>query len=302
MSENLFKASPVWHKINGKLLQDPSGVDFTTFREVGMGRANIKITTWNPYEPSTRYFKTLLSHIVYQASDEFLNTYGNLTNTGLGNPINIRRSGIEFNLDYILSTYEVLFIKPFDQKTVCEIGAGFGRTAHAMLECYPNIEKYTIIDLPNCLTLTQGYLKKVLSQKLYDKLEFLRADELDSSAFKPIDLFINIDSFAEMTKPTIQNYLKLIQDYGKYFYSKNTIGKYKPSDMGLINTNSDDIDNIMETGLCSHQIDVFDDRALHVGLAEYKEAYRPQGAVVLKSQLAPPFYYYGDVLYNLRKR
>jgi len=300
MNQSLFKPSPVWDKINNNLLQGVSNTDYNTFREVNKKRANSKITTWNPYEPSTRYFKSFLNHIVYQSDDEFRKIYKCFSNTNLGNPINIKYDNLLFNLDYILSTYEILFLNQFKYETICEIGAGFGRTSHALLEYYPNIERYTIIDLPNCLSLTKGYLKKVLSKKLYDKIEFICADDFDLNSFPNTELFINIDSFAEMNKTTIQNYIKLIEKHGKYFYSKNTIGKYNPLDMDLKNINKDDFSSIMETGLCLEEIKAFDNNNLLSHLENYINKYKPQNFSVVKSQLSPPFYYYGDVLYKIK--
>lgn len=44
---------------------------------------------------------------------------------------------------------------------VLEIGAGFGRTAQALLKLCDGIESYTIIDLPEVLTLSREYFKMV---------------------------------------------------------------------------------------------------------------------------------------------
>ena len=44
---------------------------------------------------------------------------------------------------------------------VLEIGAGFGRTAQALVSLCDNLESYTIIDLPEVLTLSREYLKKI---------------------------------------------------------------------------------------------------------------------------------------------
>tara|TARA_R110000796_G_scaffold152865_1_gene269247 strand:+ start:2973 stop:3875 length:903 start_codon:yes stop_codon:yes gene_type:complete len=297
----IFKPSKVWDKINNDLLVDYNNIDYNNFREVD--NTNKKITTWNPYDPSLRYLKSLINNIVFTSTTEFYNTYKKIQNTELGNPISIKYKDVNFNLDYILSTNEVLFLKDdmLGVKSVCEIGGGFGRTAHAFLYNFNDIEEYYIIDLPNCLTLAKNYLQLVLPLDLYKKCKFISVENLDINDFPQVDLFINIDSFAEMDKETILNYLKLISIYGKFFYSKNPIGKYNPNDMGLLNINKEDINNIFQTGLCTNQLNVFDDDELHINLKKYIKAYKPNNnSTILKSSLSSPFYYYGDVLYNIK--
>jgi putative sugar O-methyltransferase len=295
-----FKASEVWNKINNNLLFNYNNINYDNFREANS--INSKITTWNPYEPSLRYFKSLLYNIISTSTEEFFKIYNKIQNTELGNPISIKYKDNNFNLDYILSTNEILFLKDniIDVKKICEIGGGFGRTAHAMLYNFDNIEKYYIIDLPNCLALSRNYLHLVLPSNLYQKCIFISTEDLDINNFIQIDLFINIDSFAEMDREVIFNYLKLISTYGKFFYSKNTIGKYNPKDIGLLNINNEDIDNIFKTGLCVDLLDIFNSDDLYFNLEKYNQAYKPNNySIIIKSKLSSPFYYYGDVLYNV---
>lgn len=295
-----FKPSKVWEKINNNLLFNYNNINYNIFREVNS--VNSKITTWNPYESSLRYFKSLLYNIISTSTKDFFKIYNKIQNTELGNPISIKYKGNNFNLDYILSTNEILFLKDNMSgiTTICEIGGGFGRTPHAMLYNFDNIEKYYIIDLPNCLTLAKNYLYLVLPSNLYQKCIFISTEDLDITNFPQIDLFINIDSFAEMDNEVIFNYLKLISTYGKFFYSKNTIGKYSPKDMGLLNVNNEDIDNIFKTGLCVDSLDVFNSDDLYFNLEKYIQTYKPNAhSTIKKSKLSSPFYYYGDVLYNV---
>lgn len=298
---NNFKPSKVWDKINNTLLHENNNVDYSDFREPN--KINKKITTWNPYEPTLRYFKYFLNHIVFTSSEEFFETYSKVKNTNLGNPIAIKYKNIDYNLDYILSINEILFIKDIlnKSKTICEIGAGFGRTPHSIIEVFDNIEKYYIIDLPNCLNLTKNYLNKVLTPQQYSKCEFISTDNLKIETFPKVDLFINIDSFAEMDEEIIFNYLKLIYTSSEFFYCKNPIGKYTPKDIGLLEYNNEDLDNIFNTGLCRDTLNIFNDEDLYLNLQKYIEKYNPdKSSHIIKYELASPFYFYGNVLYKIK--
>lgn len=297
---NKYKPSNVWDKINNSIIPITSEkINYDTFRRAD--GVNTKITTWNPYEPSLRYFKHFLMNIIVNSDENFITTYNQIQNTNLGDPISIIHNNQKYNLDYILSTNELIFIRSILPKvqTICEIGAGFGRTAHTLLNTTPNIKSYYIIDLPNCLYLTQEYLKKVLLPHQYDKCVFISTDVLEETQLENIDLYINIDSFAEMDENTIINYLELIKISGKYFYCKNPIGKYSVKDIGLLNINKEDIDNIYQTGLCRQTLDLYDYDNLMSYLDSYVEKYNPGGEFKpINFNLASPFYFYGNVLYT----
>jgi len=87
---------------------------------------------------------------------------------------------------------------PGEVRHVLEIGAGFGRTAQTLVSLWDNLESYTIIDLPEVLTLSREYLKKIFGGggskfcklRFVDALSFeARRDELH------VDLVINIDHY-----------------------------------------------------------------------------------------------------------
>ena len=64
----------------------------------------------------------------------------------LGNPVTINFYGQELSIDYVLSVEEMYFLDATlkDSKTVLEIGAGFGRLAHSVLENFDNIDEVLI--------------------------------------------------------------------------------------------------------------------------------------------------------------
>ena len=292
--------SSVWEKINNTILNTNtmSTDKYSNFRKVDS--INSKITTWNPYEPSLRYFKTMLYNIVSKESNNFFKRYNQITNADMDSPIFIQYQNVKYNLDYILATYEIIFMKPYIDtiNTICEIGAGFGRTCHSILETHNNIDCYYIIDLPNCLGLSKYYLQKTLHPNLYNKCKFMSIHEIDIP--NEVDMFINIDSFAEMPPRTIKNYLKLISTHGKFLYCKNPIGKYNVEDIGLINPNVEDVTEILKTGLCRQSLDIYNDIELVYNLKIYVDKYKPNNnskAVKFSNDVVFP--HYGNVIYKI---
>ena len=66
----------------------------------------------------------------------------------------------EVSIDYLLAAEEIIFLNKtlLQSSTVCEIGAGYGRSAHSIISNY-NIEKYIVVDLPEMLEISKTYLK-----------------------------------------------------------------------------------------------------------------------------------------------
>lgn len=126
----------------------------------------------------------------------------------------------------------------FNKGNILEIGAGYGRLATIFLNAIPSC-KYTIVDIPISLYLSQNYLTKCfasentfkfrhfenfaeIENEFYNsKIRFLMPHQISLIPDKEFDLIINISSFHEMTPQQIEFY------YGEvnrlccgYFYSK----------------------------------------------------------------------------------
>lgn len=168
-----------------------------------------------------------------------------------------------------------------------EIGAGFGRTAHAIINNFMNVKLYTIIDLEPCLRLSSRYLKEVLSSADYSKICFIKS--VDAEKVDRIDLAINIDSIAEMDPEVCRNYLSLINNVAGYFYTRNPICKYSPESIGIKNIHQIDFDKVANLGLCRKVIDIFDEEALSLCRKEYQSTYLPSILwALLKSEVSFP--------------
>jgi len=124
---------------------------------------------------------------------------------------------------------------------VLEIGAGYGAVANQLHQIL-DIEKYTIVDLPESLYISNYYLGESIGreasfsvqEKVDHGLEFAMPNQLNLIDGE-FDLIINTISFGEMDLKMVKEYLNFIQkslSKQGYFYSLNTHGKagvIKPS-------------------------------------------------------------------------
>ena len=113
----------------------------------------------------------------------------------------------------VIPISEYIFLtKHLDSKmirNVVEIGAGFGRSCHELLNLIESIDEYVIIDLPEIINLSSTYLKKVIPNHFH-KIKFVEnTNEELIETLKP-DLVINVDSFQEMPVDVIDNYIKIM--------------------------------------------------------------------------------------------
>ena len=130
---------------------------------------------------------------------------------------------------------------------ICEIGAGYGSLSRLLLKNFKN-SKLIIIDLPETNFINSYYLIKNFPNKKFllynqikkDKLYINQINDYDVIIIPQwvkikfnIDIFINIRSFMEMNKQTINRYFKFIQDKATKTkmlvninrYEKNTVGE-----------------------------------------------------------------------------
>ncbi|KKT90657.1 MAG: hypothetical protein UW92_C0031G0004 [Candidatus Jorgensenbacteria bacterium GW2011_GWA2_45_13] len=112
--------------------------------------------------------------------------------------------------------------------SICEIGAGIGKAA--MYASRFGFENYSIFDLPLMNVIQAWYLIKTLPDKkitLYGETE----DSKDSVKIMPswefaktdkrYGLVLNQDSFPEISKDVVEDYLRKIKKCTKYFLSIN---------------------------------------------------------------------------------
>jgi hypothetical protein len=175
------------------------------------------------------------------------------------------------------------------------LGGGFGRTAHTLLKLHPNIKKYTIIDLPKILKITNKYLQKVLPDKI-QKINFIPANDLNTWKKLKEDLAINIDSFQEMPKETIYKYLQNVFANANYVYIKNPVCKYNPKLLGIETSKKFDVFSL---GLMNQVCNIYDENELNKMRKIFNKKYCPSKIhKIINAKPCNLYSYYQNVLYK----
>lgn len=298
-----MKTSKLWDDLVKNQFAKIDASFLADFREPG--NANNRLAAWDPYDKSMRYFKFLFFHQIQTKDAKFFANYAKIGPTALGNPVVLMSpSGQPINLDHFFSIEEFTFLdanlRIGELNHVLEIGAGFGRTAQALVNLVENLEAYTIVDLPEVLALSRAYLEQVLDDTKFAKLRFVDALSLDAAHddIPPVDLAINIDSFQEMPRQTIEFYFRRFIDSAGHFFSKNAIAKYTPESVGLYGVDESQLLDVFSLGLSTGVIDIFNPDELCRARTQHVEEYRPNAnfTVVAQEPLGI-FPYYHNVLY-----
>ena len=120
-------------------------------------------------------------------------------------------------------------------KTVLELGAGYGRTAYAILSLASGI-RYVIVDVPPALYISQRYLSQVFPEKRIfyfrdfddfsrikeefyrSQIIFLMPNQLRWLEHKSVDLAVAIDCLHEMRPSQIESYFDVFDRLARNFY------------------------------------------------------------------------------------
>jgi putative sugar O-methyltransferase len=294
-----YAESPQWAHINNEYFANESATDIARFKSDGI---NYKFTMWDPRINGVRYLKALIYNLAGAVTPENLARLRRIRNREIGAPITVRYHGEAICMDYLLAVHELEFLAghvALDGANVLEIGAGYGRTCHAILSNH-DVENYYIIDLPNSLTMSRKYLRTVLDDDNFAKLRFVPVDEIDDLPQDVvIHLCININSFAEMTDETVRNYLSLIAAKCLHFYTKNPVGKYFDASLDGHVQGTDTVALALDSGLLKNIIDIHDSDAVAGERAKYLSAYRPaEDWEPIADSWAKPWSYYWQALYR----
>lgn len=100
-----------------------------------------------------------------------------------------------------------------DDLGVLDIGAGYGRMAHRLLEANPALPAYTCVDaIPESTFLCEFYLRH---RGLDSRAEVIPLDEVDAALTADRHgLALNIHSFSECTYAAVEWWLRRIQEMG----------------------------------------------------------------------------------------
>lgn len=163
----------------------------------------------------------------------------------IGNPARVLRNGRLISQDLANSALEAQSILgglpgTSGVKRVGELGAGYGRNAHVLISLLPGV-RYTVIDIPPALYVSQRYLSSVFPDRkvfpwrafksyaeIKDEFEqaelaFLLPSQIELLPDGCFDLFVNVSSLHEMRLEQIKYYFtqirRLVRDRG-WFYLK----------------------------------------------------------------------------------
>nr|BBG91923.1 methyltransferase [Streptomyces sp.] len=120
-------------------------------------------------------------------------------------------NGMKISRDLLDSVNELSFLARawdlFDRSdvTVIDIGAGYGRLAHRMVEAFDGIDRYYCVDaVPESTFVCSYYLDH---RGVSDRAVTIPLDRLDEIDGTRIDLAVNIHSFSEMPYSAIEAWL-----------------------------------------------------------------------------------------------
>ncbi len=293
-----IKISKLWNSLCKEIYQNIDDRFISDFRSP---KKNLNRFTTNrqPKEQTYRYYLTILFNEARKQNKKFYKNYKKLGDTNLGHPLCIVINGLKINFDYLNSLYEYNFIsenmKLNKIANIVEVGGGFGRTAHTLLKLHPSIKKYTIIDLPKILEVSNKYLQKVLPGEI-KKINFISAYDLNNLEKLKVDLAINIDSFQEMPKQTIYKFLHGLFAKANYAYIKNPVCKYNPKLLGIESSKKFDVFSL---GLMKQVCNIYDETGLIKMRKIFNKKYCPSKMhKIIDAKPCNLYSYYQNVLYK----
>lgn len=197
--------------------------------------ASIKTSYFKNFRNNSVYTQ-VLEHVTKEQGKQYLDYIKNNSphlldkigifkeNDKIGNPLVYDYDEIDkispTTLRYIkvLSDLEEKF-GDLDGKEICEIGVGYGGQCR-ILCAYFNIKSYTLIDLPQVLSLAKNYLNNYC---LNTKLNYVTMNELDKD--KRYDLFLSNYAFSELKKDIQECYFgKTIANSKNGYITYNNLG------------------------------------------------------------------------------
>jgi putative sugar O-methyltransferase len=294
-----YGGSALWDVYHETRITRDAAADLAGFKSEGV---NFKLGLWDPAANGTRYLKALIYNLAERLDTGDWERLRRIRDRDVGGPIAVRFGGETVCMDYLQAVLELGFISrevDLTGATVLEIGAGYGRTCHAVLANH-DVAAYHIVDLQNSLELARAYLRRVLDEERFAAVRFLSVDELENlDGGVRFDLCVNIDSFAEMDAATVRNYLDFVAARCRRLYVKNPVGKYLDKSLDDHSQGGELVAMALATGLLRDIIDIHDSEAVREQSREFVAAYRPApGWTCVADGWARPWSYYWQALYR----
>jgi hypothetical protein len=155
----------------------------------------------------------------YVLANDRLGLMQRLTEDGAFGAVTYEIAGRRVSRDLLDSILEIDFldrhlqIASRDDVSILDIGAGYGRLAHRMMEAFPSLPKYRCTDvIAESSFVCEYYLR---FRGLEGRFELTPATEIDRMLqSSKIDLAINIHSFSECTLQAMEWWLNRLASHG----------------------------------------------------------------------------------------
>lgn len=286
-----MRPSRVWEYLHiGPLSAESLTENLPKFKS---SRINFTISLHDPDKQGKLYLQALIHTLVKGMSESLFEKLKKINGRDKGYPIGILYQGETVCLDYLQAVFEMDFITrhlDLNRKDILEIGAGYGRTCHAIMSNH-NVKSYTIVDFDNCLVIAKKYLFDVLEDE-FKKIRFISIGHQELSG--DYDLGICIDVFSELDKDQAELYIKYIGEHCLYFYLKTPLGQY---DISVLDKTGA---RMMKLHLNSSfdEINPVDDKEILSQVPKFLELYNPGGWTCLDDSNAKPYMHYWQAMYK----
>ena len=192
------------------------------------------VASFNP--PSAWIYKTFVAmYADVLARHDPLGLVSRLEEPAVGNPFAVVHRGRVISQDLCNSIQELYSVFGPDggaiasgrNLEVAELGAGYGRLAYVVVSASPGV-RYTIIDIPPALYLSQRYLTTVfpgvatfrfrawtdyadVSEEFERaRIRFVLPHQAALLPGRSVDYFVNISQLHEMSRPQVERYFALM--------------------------------------------------------------------------------------------
>ncbi|WP_017537064.1 putative sugar O-methyltransferase [Nocardiopsis halophila] len=294
-----YGANDQWQKIAAEHMPGRTLTDLAGFKSSSI---NYRISLNDAQANGVRYLKALTYNLAADLEQDDWDKIRAIKGREHGDPFSVTFNDEEVDLDYLRAILEVSFISKqleLDRARVMEIGAGYGRTCHTMFSLF-DISEYWVIDLPETMRLSKGYLSTVLEPHHLERVTFVEVDDIDEriKGAGQFDICINIDSMAEMDRDVVQSYLSLIDERCAGLYVQNTVGKFKDKSLDGHPWGEEAVDMALRSGLLTDVIDIHDSRQIKEQAPKFVSAYRPgRRWRCLDDSWARPFTHHWQAVY-----
>jgi putative sugar O-methyltransferase len=137
-----------------------------------------------------------------------------LPEPSVGAPLPIELDGRLISQDLANSSIEIAALREAlpanPPRSFLEVGAGYGRTAYALLSLFPDAV-YTIVDIPPAIDISRWYLGQLFAP---ERLRFVDPSAVEDIEWGSIDVSLSISSLQEMTPDLVAGYLELFDRVG----------------------------------------------------------------------------------------